>query len=232
MKERICILILALCLLSGIVSAAPSYLGTTGLIFVPSDLNLRAGDFSANFHTLDLSNNPNVLGANVGVTENLEIGLARVDPDIPGGHIETAINVKYGLLNEIGSRPSLTVGAVDAGGSLDPNGDPGFYIVLGKNLTSAATSISGEPVPPIRGYLGIGTGIYDGLFAAAEWSFSPKATLLLEFLNGISIKNAVSEDSVFNAGVRFAISGGVRGDIALINGGDLGFGISYTRVAD
>lgn len=228
--KRISILILAMCMLSGMASAAPSFLGTTGLIFVPNDVVLRAGDFSANLHALNLDTNPTVLGVNVGVTENLEIGLARVDPDMPGEDIDTALNAKYGILDETGSRPSLTVGVVDAGGNLDPNGDAGFYFVLGKNLTPAATGISGEPAPPIRGYLGIGGGIYDGLFAAAEWTFSPKATLIVEFLDGISVKHIESEDSVFNAGVRFAIAGGVRGDLALINGSDLGFGISYTKL--
>ena len=230
MKERICILILASCILSGMAMAAPSFLGTTGLIFVPNDLHLQAGDFSANFHALSLDNNPTVLGVNVGVTESLEVGLARVNPDNPGRDADTSLNAKYGIFEETASRPSLLLGVVDAGGDLDTNGDPGFYVVLGKNLTPAATAISGEPVPPIRGYLGIGTGIYDGLFAAAEWSFSPKATVMLEFLDGVSIKNIATEDSLFNAGIRFAIAGGVRGDIALINGEDLGFGISYTKL--
>ena len=230
MKSRICIAVVAICLLSGMSSAAPSLLGTTGLIFVPTDINLRAGDFSANFHSVDLDTNPTVLGVNIGVTESLEIGLARIDSDRPGEDIDTSLNGKYSILRETGARPGLTLGVVDAGGDLDPGGDPGFYVVLGKNLTPAATGITGEPVPPIRGYLGIGTGIYDGLFAAAEWSFSPKATLLVEFLDGLNIKNVVREDSVFNAGVRFAITGGVRGDVALINGEDLGFGISYTKL--
>ena len=230
MKERICVLILAVSLLSGMAWAAPSFLGTTGLIFVPNDVVMHAGDFSANFHALDLHNNPSILGVNLGLTDNLEVGLARVDADVPGEHIQTALNGKYRLLDETGSRPSLTLGAVDAGGDLDPNGDPGFYAVLGKNLTPAATSISGAPVLPLRGYLGIGTGIYDGLFAAAEWSFSPRATLMVEYLDGISIKHIEHEDSLLNVGIRFAISGGVRGDIALINAKDLGFGISYTKL--
>ena len=229
-KQRICILILAACLLSGMASAAPSFLGTTGLIFVPNDVLLKASDFSADFHTLDLGNNPTVLGVNIGVTESLELGLARFDSDLPGDSISTIINGKYSILTESVARPSLTIGVVDAGGDLDVDGDPGFYVVLGKNLTPAATGLSGEPVPPLRGYLGIGTGIYGGLFAAVEYSFSPRATLMAEFIDGLSIKHAISEDSVFNAGIRFAITSGLRADVALINGEDLGFGISYTKL--
>ena len=229
-KERICVLILATCLLSGMALAAPSFLGTTGLVFVPNDLYLKAGDFSANFHTLDLTTNPTVLGVNLGVTENLEIGLARVDSDVPGDDIDTSLNAKYGIVGETIARPSLTIGVVDAGGDLDPEGEPGFYVVLGKNLTPGATGISGEPAPPIRGYLGLGTGIYNGLFAAAEWTFSSRGTLLVEFIDGLNIKNVLSDESVFNADLRFAIAGGVRGDVALINGEDVGFGISYTKL--
>lgn len=218
--KRISILILAMCMLSGMASAAPSFYGTTGLIYVPTDGHLQAGGFSANFHSVDTAgDNLDVLGANVGLTDSLEIGVARLDF---GDGQETILNGKYSILEETASRPSFLIGVLDAGGNLDADDDPGFYLVLGKNLTSVAASVSGEPMRPIRGYLGIGTGFFDGLFAGAEWSFSDKATLMAEFVD--------AGDSTFNAGVRFAISGGVRADLAFIDAEDLGFGISYTKL--
>ena len=225
MKERICILILVSCILSGMAMAAPSFLGTTGLIFIPNDRHLQAGDFSANFHSIDYDRGATetILGANVGLTEELEVGVARIsfNRDGVGDDSETILNGKYSVLDETASRPSLLVGVLDAGGNLDED-DPGLYVLIGKNLTPALSGVSGSPVSPIRGYVGLGTGALDGLFGGIEWSFNSKATLLAEFLT--------RNDSEFNFGARFAISGGVRGDIALIDGDDLGFGISYTKL--
>jgi len=217
-----------LSLLSGISTAAPSFLSTTGNILTPDDLLLSAGSFSANFHSVEVGDSSTILGANVGVTPNLELGIARFSPDV--GDSETIINGKYMILAETSSRPSLVVGVVDATGDLDPDDDPGFYIVLGKTLTSMASGIAGEPVGPMRGFLGVGSGIYNGLFLGVDWAISARTSIMAEFINELAIKRTIGEDSAFNVGLRFAITEGIRGDVALIDGDDLGFGISYTKL--
>ena len=233
MKRRLSMFIAVIVvagLLSGAAAAAPSFLSTTGNILTPNDSVLAPGDFSANFHALNLDDNtPTVIGANVGVTESLELGIARFDPDVRALDEETLLNAKYRLLPETASRPSVLIGVVDATGDLDRDDDPGFYIVLGKNLTSIATGLSGEPVQPIRGFIGVGTGIYNGVFLGLDWTFSAKSRIIVEYINELNIKGAFGEESVFNAGLRFALTDALRGDLALINGEDFGFGISYTK---
>jgi len=232
-KKLIHILIAAtavICLLSGIAAAAPSFLSTTGGILTPDDLLLEPGDFSANFHSFDFADNVAIMGVAIGVTENLELGVARFDPGAPGADEETLLNGKYMLLAETAGRPSLVIGVIDANGELDPDDDSSFYVVLGKNLTPAATGLTGEPVPPIRGFVGVGGGIYNGLFAGLDWTISSRVKVRAEFINEVTIKHAISEDSVFNAGVRIALTNELRGDLALINGEDFAFGISYTKI--
>lgn len=233
MRKRICVSIFAtaiMILVSGTVAAAPSFLGTSGGILAPDDTLLGPGQFSANFHALDLATNPTIIGANVGVAENLELGIARFDPDVAGVSGETLLNAKYLLLPETAFRPSLVIGVVDAGGEIDPEDDAGFYVVVGKNLTSFATNIAGEPSQPIKGYVGVGSGIYSGLFAGVDIQFSSKAKIIAEYIKELKLKGAMSEDSIFNAGIRFAITDTLTGDLSLINSEDLGFGISYTRL--
>lgn len=216
--------------LSSVAVGAPSFLGTTGNILTPDDIVLEPGDFAANFHSFEMDDGANVIGVNMGVTENLELGIARFDPERSGADNSTVISGKYRLLPETVTRPSVVLGVLDVGGELDPSDDPSFYVVLGKNLTPAATGITGEPVEPIRGYLGIGGGIYKGFFAAVDWTITPKVSVMGEFINEIAIKDVLGEDSVFNVGMRIALTDALRGDIALINGDDFAFGISYTKL--
>jgi len=218
------------CLLSGIAAAAPSFLNTTGSILTPDDLLLGPGDFSASFHNFDFTDNVSTMGASIGVTNNLELGIARFDPDRAGADEETLLSGKYLLLAETATTPSVVIGVIDATGEIDPDDDSSYYVVLGKNLTPAATGLTGEPVPPIRGFVGIGGGIYNGIFAGLNWTISSRVKVMAEFINELNIKNAIVEDSVFNAGVRIALTNEIRGDLAMINGEDFAFGISYTKL--
>jgi len=231
-KKQIHFLIVAAavtCLFSSMAAAGPSFLGTTGNILTPDDRLLGPGDFSASFHNLELTDSMSIIGASIGVTDSLELGIARFDPDRAGADRKTVISGKYSLLAETAAVPSLVVGLVDTNGDLDPNDDPSFYVVLGKNLTPAATGLTGEPVPPIRGFVGIGGGIYNGIFAGLDWTISPRAKVMAEFINELDIKDAISEDSVFNVGIRLALTETLRVDFAMINTEDFAFGISYTK---
>lgn len=210
---------LAATMISGAAFAAPSFFGISGNIFTPDDVVLAPGAFSANLHMIDAEASPLIIAAAVGVTESLELGLGRFDPDLPGEDSQTFVNAKYSITPETRSAPSITVGALDITGELDPGDDPGMFIVLGKNLTPVASDVAGEPSAPLRGTLGFGTGVLDGFFAALDWTLTPKVSAMAEFL---------AEDSVFNAGVRLAITENLRIDAALIDMDDLGFGISYT----
>lgn len=227
----ICLALLIVCSLSGAALAAASYLSFTGNILTPNDRLLGPGDFSADFHAFDLDESAKSMGVAIGVTDTLEVGAARFDSDAPGSEARTVINGKYALLPESLSMPAVTIGVVDALGDLDPDDDPGLFIVVGKNLTPAATGLAGQPLPPIRGYLGFGTGIYEGFFIAADLTFNERAKIIAEFISEIGIKDAIGKDSLFNVGARLSLTDELQGDIALINVEDLAFGISYTQLA-
>lgn len=232
MQKRILILVLVAAMtaiLSGTVCAAPSYLGTSGNIFTPDDTVLDTADFALSFHSLDLGNSPTTLSANLGAAGGFEIGVTRFDSDVPNAGVDTMLNAKYRLKAETPSMPSMVIGVVDATGDADPDGDPGFYFLLGKNLTPVASGFAGTPVEPIRGFLGVGTGVYNGFFAGASWTISSNTTIMAEYINKFSLRNTFNEKSLFNAGVRFAFTDDLRADVALVNGDDLAFGISYKK---
>lgn len=228
--QRLFLIAMAVAMISGAALAAPSYLGITGNILTPDDILLSPGDFSANLHSFQGTNTPLVYAASLGATDGLEVGLGHFDPDVPGVGTETFVNVKYAVLSETQQMPSLVIGATDLTGELDPDGDAGFFIVFGKNLTPVATDIAGEPSAPIRGMLGYGTGIYNGLFASLDWTLTSRVSAMAEFISGANIREISADDSMFNVGVRLAITNEIRVDAALMDGQDLTFGISYTRI--
>ena len=219
-------------MLSGMCAAAPSYLGTTGNILTPNDVILSPGAYSFNVNAIDIKDGgdtPLLIGAVVGVAPGLEVGAASVDSNAPGTGTDTVLSVKYGLLDETERRPSAVIGVVDAAGQINGGGNPSFYVLVGKNLTPAASSLTGEPVSPLKGYLGLGTGIYKGLFLGLDYSLNSRITIMAEYLSEADIKNIVSKNSLVNVGLRFALTDDFRGDISLIDGENFGFGISYTK---
>lgn len=232
MKNSLVIFVLvalAIALCSSMVAADPSYFGTTGNILTPNDVVLAPAQFTANYNQVNLSDRVNFLGASFGVTPGLELGVTRYESDVKDSSVRTALNLKYSILKETATAPSFVIGAIDAGGSLSTNDDPGLYVVLGKNLTPVATNVVGEPMKPLRGYLGWGMGIYDGPFLAINCAISPKADIVVEYINKLRVKDAIDESAVFNAGLRLNFTEMLHGNVSLINGKDLGFGISINK---
>jgi hypothetical protein len=221
---------LALGFASG-VAAEQSFLGTTGTLLTPDDSVLGAGDFSAGYHGISFDGaTPNVIAASIGINGSLELGIARLDPNATGAPIKTVLNGKYLALTETAYRPSLVFGAVDIAGTLNVDKDPGLYAVIGKNLTSTATSLSGTPSAPLRGYVGFGMGIYDGVFGGLTWSLGSRAKLMVEYLHGIRIIDTLDADSMLNAGVQFAVSDELSAQVALFDGTDIGFAVDFLKI--
>lgn len=231
-KKGILVLVVAtmvVCLLSGLVMASPSFLGVSGNVLTPNDEVLGTGDFTATIQSLQLRHGITVIGANAGLTDNLELGIANYNPSNAGSKSETIFNVKYSVLKEKGSMPSLTVGLVDATGAISVNGNPGFFAVAGKNLTRVGADVTGRPIGNLRGYLGVGTGIYNGLFVAADYSVSSRVNVVAELIGGMRMQDGINENAVFNAAVKVKITDNIGVDLALLNGSDMGFGITYTK---
>jgi len=216
--------LVAVAVLSVIVpaAAAPNIYGTSGLIEVPDDLIFPVGAWVPAFHTIqgDGDSDTNFFTIGTGILPNLSISGGIVDND----DSEVFINAKYRVSPETADRPSITIGVVDATSEFDD--DPGLYILFAKNLTAAAEEIAGGESKPLRGYLGFGSGFFDGVFVGLEWVLTPKLTGMVEYLSA----PYGDDDSHFNGGIRYALTNELRLDAALIDFDDLMLGISYNVV--
>lgn len=226
---RLLVIAVAIAVLSGAVLAGPSYLGITGNILTPSDEVLLAGDFSAGMFMVESENTPFVIGANVGVNNQLEVGFGHYDPDVPGVGSNTFFSFKYSVMEESEGMPSLVIGAIDITGELDPNDDPGFYAVLGKKITPFASNLMGRPISPIHAMAGIGGGIYNGFFGALDWELNEQISLFGEYVNSISLMNMFDKKSMINFGARLSFSESLTASGAIIDGNDLALGLSFVK---
>jgi hypothetical protein len=205
--------------------AAPNFLGQTGTIVTPDDLVLPRGQFSVGYHFIDKEvfgggDSMHIFSGNFGITPQFEAGVSYVDR----GDGELVLNGKYQILREKAKGPSVTVGVVDLLDQL--NQDPGLYLLLGKNLTAASGDVheaTGGRV--LHGYLGIGTGAYEGLIAGLNYVPAPKFSLLAEFAPEGPL---TGRDDSFNLGIRYAANSQIRLDAALLDFDTLGLGISFT----
>lgn len=218
-----------LVLLSVAAFATPSLLGPTGGIFTPDDRVIGQDNFSANFDQVDFDHKTTLMGATIGLTPDLEIGISRFQSDDEGLKAQAMFNGKYVLLEEKPSTPSVAIGVVDATGNVSINGDASAYLVLGKNLTPAITDLAGQPVAPIHGYIGVGTGMINGLFLGASYQFSPKAELVVEYLSKLQFRNTYDEENVINAGLRLKLFDQLHAQVSAINLQDFGYGLSYSH---
>jgi hypothetical protein len=189
-------------------AAAPNFLGSTGLLLTPSADVVRLREWNAHVHgTDDLT----TYGANLGLFENLEVGVTGVDPDV--GSSEALINAKYRLVPESATVPAIALGAVDLADELDI--DPSIYLVVSKALGAFGVETGGYQ---LRGHLGIGDGIYDDIFAGVDLIINPRLLLMAEY-----------DSNDFNFGARLGLTPEVRVDLAILDG-DFGAGISFNAL--
>jgi hypothetical protein len=188
-------------------AAAPNFLGATGLLNTPTADVLRHREWNVHVHGTD---DFVTYGANFGIVENLEIGVTAFDRN-HGGGTDALINLKYRLLPETKSVPAIAVGAVDVTDEF--NVDPSIYLVVSKALGKLSSGAGGYQ---LRGHVGIGQGIYDGVFGGLDLILTPRVMLIAEY-----------DSDDFNAGVRFGLTPEVRADLGVLNG-KFGAGLSYT----
>lgn len=221
------LLVAVLLVISAIAAvAAPSYFGPTGNILTPdSEITPHPG-FDIGYHRftdfLDVADlDANVVHGNFALTPDVEVGLSWFDSD--NDDSEVAVNGKWRIVRETATSPAIVVGVLDLTGDA-LNDDASLYALVSKNLTAFAEDITDSESKPLRGTLGIGTGFYDGFFAGLDWTFTPKVSLMLEY-----VQTDTADDTQFNGGIRYAVADGVRLDAALIDFDNFAFGISLTR---
>jgi hypothetical protein len=162
----------------------------------------------------------NIFSANYGFTPQFEAGVAYVDRDSN----RLLVNAKYQVLRERASAPSFSVGVVDLFDQLD--NDPSFFFLLGKNLTAASRDVRTETEGRVvHGYIGAGTGSYEGLILGLSFIPTPQLTLMAEFAPEGPLTGR--DDSV-NLGIRYAASPQLRLDAGLFDFEHFGVGVSFT----
>jgi hypothetical protein len=157
----------------------------------------------------------------------IEIGAVALDTDAPGVKADGIFSAKFRVMDESVDRPSVTVGVVDATHRLG-RANAGIwnasgFLVIGRNLSSAAESWGGLVSKPLRGTIGFGSGVYKGGFAGLDWSASSKVDLMAEYLT-----NGIRQKGTFNAGLRVNAYGGLSVEVGALGLKDLYAGASYT----
>lgn len=191
--KRICIVVFLLIFTgAGVVNAAPSVMGATGLIQNPTADVLRTGQVAAGYYHLD-EGRVGIVTANI--LPKLEVGVAGFRYDTTES--KNAVNFKWSLASEAVLTPGLALGVEDVAGTSQRS----FYAAASKTLPFG-----------FRLHAGVGNGRFDGVFAGLEKTINPVSmftgtstfpttTLIIEF-----------DGKQMNYGARVAILPGFKVD--------------------
>ena len=70
----------------------------------------------------------------------------------------------------------------------DIDDDPSFYILFARGLTGVAEDITDDESVPLRGYLGFGSGLYEGVFVGLEGCFHRFVGMVEYVDEGIAVR--------------------------------------------
>jgi len=196
--------------------AAPSYLGTSGLIIVPDQRTVGHGALVTSVRFLDLdrslgsagfSGGTQVWSLGYGLLPDFEIAFSQLR-DREG--TKGIFSGKYRMpLFDRSSPLSLTVGAID----LFDSQDFSPYAVVGYRLRLGPKQVSPVALNLTAGY---GAGMFDkGLVAGAELALGPRLSLMVD-----------AKPGTLNSGLRF-FSQGFTLDIGLLDMNDLAVGLGF-----
>lgn len=205
--------VVAVLISSSVAVAAPSLLGYSGLVTIPTTDSLEKGQYSAAMFVVDLESGPdsNVYALNLGMSAGTEIGFARIRPD--GGVGETILNAKHAFREETQAHPAVAAGIVDLTGEMDTTA----YVVMSKAISWRNTTKHGEITAP-RIHIGAGGGMIDGIFGGLSAVLGERLVLMAEY------------DSIdFNFGVRLLITDELKAHGAILDGEDLALGVSFSK---
>ncbi|MBI3947354.1 MAG: hypothetical protein HY321_15630 [Armatimonadetes bacterium] len=184
-------------------SAAPNWLGMTGLILTPSADALDAREWNVTFH--HITDTANIAAGNLGLARGLEAGLVFFDPEARGADAELTGHAKYMVIPETATGVGFAVGWWDFADQVDSSP----YAVVSKRLRGDNEG------PAFRVHVGGGGGIYDGIFAGAEANLTSNILAMVDY-----------DGEDVNAGVRIGLPSGFRLDAAFVSE-EFGIGASY-----
>lgn len=188
--------------------AAPSFLGPTGLVLIPTADALAADEMAFNCYGVEGGSDTAYL-FNYGIRENLEVGFTRFTDR------KTVVNAKYNFQPEEGHRAGVAMGVVDLTDQINSS----LYVVASKKFAVSAPGITN-----LRLHAGLASGgvtntdvPLDGFFGGLSIDISSRVVLMAEH-----------DGTHFNFGVSGLLGKGVQVNVGAI-GEDLTFvyGLSY-----
>lgn len=205
-KPALFVLVFLLGLLPAV--AAPSLLGPTGLLNVPTADALSAEELAFAVYGTEGGSHAAYI-FNYGVRQNLEVGFTRFTDR------ETVVNAKYNFQPEIGRRMGVAVGVAD----LTDEVNTALYVVASKKLPVNAPGLTN-----LRLHLGLASGgnansdiPLHGFFTGLSIDISNRVILIGE-----------QDGSHFNFGGNVVIGNGLQVNIGAVGENQvLRYGVSY-----
>ena len=216
-----CLTIVLVLLTAGMAAGAPTFNGYTGLIIVPTADALGMDEFNLGAFSSDLSPRVETYEVQYGLRDNLEVGAARIRA-VGEGH-NTVLMGKYLFRAETAGQAGVAAGIFDPTDEVSSTA----YVVMSKTL-SPTGSIFEEEFTGIRGTIGFGGGLLDGIFLGASAGLGDRLLLMAEL-----VKSDLNDEGnhQFNFGARLNVGGGFRLHGAFFdNFDDVGFGASYNKI--
>jgi hypothetical protein len=201
-------------LTSGPALAAPSFLGPTGLVLIPTADALGKSGFNVGLFRFDAEDrgDVNMYAANIALDEHFEIGFTRRKPEYFSS--ETFLNGKYVFHRETEAHPAVAVGVIDFTGEVDTTA----YVTVSKVLGREYRWRYGEVVSP-RLHFGVGGGQLDGIFGGISAAVAKRVMLMAEY-----------DSNDLNLGAHFSLGRNFKVHLAALHGfDDFGYGISFNK---
>ena len=179
--------------------ADPSFLGTTGLIRVPSAEVLATRGYNLGFFWMklkDKDSKSHSYSFNYGLKGGIEVGGMTREKEEESNQV--LLQAKYKVSEEIGNNPAISVGVIYDPDTKEAEGrkdEISYYAIASQSLGWPRSWVKKYK---IRGHLGIGSQIFEGAFGGIEVSLNPQTNLIAEY-----------DSQQFNFGLRFAISPGI-----------------------
>lgn len=215
-----CLTIVLLLLTAGMAVSAPSFNGYTGLIVVPTADALGMDEFNLGAFSSDLEPRVETFEVQYGLRDNLEVGAARTR--VVGDSHHTVLMGKYLFRAETAGQAGVAAGIFDPTDEIESTA----YVVMSKTLSRTA-SVFDEEFTGVRGTIGFGGGLLQGVFLGASAGLGDRLLLMAEL-----VKSDLDDggNHKFNFGARLNVGGGIRLHGAFFdNFDDFGFGASYNK---
>ena len=207
------LVVLSLSAVGGVADAAPSLLGPTGLVLIPSADTLGMTEFDIGVSGIRANEGANqtIIYANAGILPGLEVGLS--NDKLEHQDSEMLVNAKLRLFRPPLGRIALSAGMIDITDQIDRTS----YIVLSHAVGAGiVTRVGPMTLPQI--HIGIGNGRLDGVFGGVSTVVGRRVEVMAEY-----------DGSRVNVGARVPLALRFSATVAALDGfEDFAAGVSFS----